>query len=636
MKDIETWNIKKSAALYGIDNWGGDYFSINAKGNIQITPDGPNGPAVDLYNLIQGMLDRNIGLPILFRFNGILRHRVRALYQAFQNAIRENDYKGSYLPAYPIKVNQQRHIVDVLKEAGKEFSLGLEVGSKPELIAVLAIHDNSDALLICNGYKDQDYIELALMSKKVGRRPVIVIEKLSELGHILEVAQRLGVEPDIGFRIKLSGKGSGRWERSGGERAKFGVTIGEILSGLDELRKRDMLGCVKLLHFHLGSQLTSIDNLKVALKESAQLYVQLRRQCPNLTLFDVGGGLGVDYDGSKTSFESSMNYTMDEYARDVVWIIHEICEQGKVPDPDLVTESGRAMVAHHSVLVWNVLGIASTFSHPCDPAQIMEKTQNMNVQHMAQLLVDLTPKNCQESLHDAMALRNDMLQQFNMGLMTIEDRALGDSCYWALMNAITKKSRELFYVPEDLERLPALLTDTYFSNLSVFQSLPDNWAIQQIFPITPVHRLNEEPTVPVVLADITCDSDGKIDRFADLRDVKRYLPAHPLRPGEQYYFAAFLVGAYQEILGDLHNLFGDTNAVHVEIREDGRVEYTNVVRGDSVQQVLRYVQYDKEDLCEAWRNSLEQAVSQGKISAAESAEVLRKYVRAFDGYTYLG
>lgn len=635
MTDIETWNVQKSANLYGINNWGGDYFGINEAGRITVSPNGLSGPKIDLYHLVESIQERGIELPLLVRFNGILRHRVRALYNAFYNAMKEHDYRGKYYPAYPIKVNQQRHIVDVLRQAGAEISMGLEVGSKPELIAVLAIHDNPNALLLCNGYKDHDFIELALMSKKVGRRPLIVIEKFSELALVLEVAEKVKVEPDIGFRLRLSGKGAGRWERSGGDRAKFGLTIGEVLHCLEELKRQDKLSIVKLLHYHLGSQMTSITVLKTALKEVGQVYVQLRKHCPNLTLLDVGGGLGVDYDGSKTTFESSMNYTIEEYARDVVWILDEICKKGNVPHPDIVTESGRATVAHHSVLVFNVLGIANTFATNCNPAEIISKTEEPTIKTMAQLLVDVTPKNCQETLHDAMQLRTDMLQQFSLGLMSIEDRAMGDECYWALLIAISRQAKELFYVPEDLERLPALLTDTYFCNMSVFHSLPDSWAIQQIFPITPIHRLNEEPSKAVVLADITCDSDGKIDRFADLRDVKRYLPAHPLRHREPYYFAAFLVGAYQEILGDMHNLFGDTNAIHVEVDEQGKVEFTNIVLGDTVREVLRYVQYDKEDLCERWRNAVEQAASKGNLSASESGEIFRKYANAFEGYTYL-
>ncbi len=438
----------------------------------------------------------------------------------------EYKYEGRYCPVFPIKVNQVRHVVDVITEAGRPFSMGLEVGSKPELVAVLAIQDTPDALLICNGYKDRRYIELAMLAKRVGRRPIIVIEKPSEIALVLEVAAELGVEPEIGFRLRLAGKGAGRWERSGGERAKFGLTVPEIVSALDYLRERDKLDCVRLLHFHIGSQLTAISSLKVGLREASQVYVQLQKRCPRLEFIDVGGGLAVDYDGSKTSSESSMNYTMEEYARDVVWIIQEACDQAEAPHPVIVTECGRATVAYHSVLVFDVLGNANTFSTPCDPQKVLAATEAPAIVNMAQLLQELTPKNCVETLHDAIELRQDILQQFNLGLLSIEDRALGDEAYWALLNAMSNMSHQFHYVPEDLQRLPAMLTDTYFCNLSIFQSMPDSWAVDQIFPITPISRLNEEPTRRVVLADITCDSDGKIDRFPDLRDVKRYLPAH--------------------------------------------------------------------------------------------------------------
>lgn len=633
MTEIVPWTTARSEELYGFPHWGAGYFHINAHGHVAVTPDGPQGPAIDLADLVESARQRGIELPLLFRFNGILRHRVRAINAAFQAAITEYGYRGRYCPIFPIKVNQVRHVVDVINEAGLPFDMGLEVGSKPELMAVLAIQDNPEALLICNGYKDRRYIELALMAKRVGRRPVIVIEKPSEIVLVLEVAAELGVEPEIGFRLRLAGKGSGRWEHSGGERAKFGLTVSEIVTAVDFLRERGKLDCVRLLHFHNGSQLTAISSLKVGLREAAQVYVQLRKHCPSLTHMDVGGGLAVDYDGSKTASESSMNYTLDEYARDVVWIIKETCDQTGALHPVIVTEFGRATVAYHSVLVFEVLGIANTFSTPCSAETVLAATRAPSVIGMAQLLQDLLPKNAMETLHDAVELRQDILQEFSLGLMSIEDRAMGDQAFWALLNRISGMTDQMHYIPEDLQRLPAMLTDTYFCNLSIFQSLPDSWAVDQIFPITPVSRLNEKPTRRVVLADITCDSDGKIDRFPDLREVKRYLPAHTLRDSERYTFAAFLVGAYQEILGDMHNLFGDTNAVHVEV--DGRVEFTTVLRGDSVRRVLNFVQYDKGALVERWRTSLESAVARNLLTPRESAEILSTYEQAFDDYTYL-
>lgn len=635
MNEIAHWSIQSSKNLYGIENWGAGYFDFNDQGNVSITPEGPEGPKIDLHDLVQAVQERDIELPVLFRFNGILRHRVRTIHRAFTNAIKEFNYQGGYRPTYPIKVNQMKQVVDVVRTASDEISMGLEVGSKPELIAVLGMEADQDALLLCNGYKDANYIELALMSKKVGRRPIIIIEKQSEINLVLDVAEKLCIEPEIGLRLKLAGKGAGRWERSGGDRAKFGLTIGEIVDSIAELRRREMLGCLRLIHFHAGSQLTTISTLGASVKEAIQVYVQLKKECPNLSMLDVGGGLGVDYDGSKTNFSSSMNYTVDEYARDVIWIVDDICNKAKVAPPDIVTESGRATVAYHSLLVFNVLGNANTFGQPCDPDEILEQSSETVVQNLASLLKEISPKNCQESLHDAIDLRTETIQKFNLGLLSIQDRALAEKCYWAVLNAVCKHSEQLSYIPEDLERLPQMLTDTYFCNLSIFQSMPDSWAIQQIFPITPLHRLQEEPSAPVVLADITCDSDGSIDRFADLRDVKRYLPAHKLHKGDPYYFVAFLVGAYQEILGDMHNLFGDTNAVHVEVGLDGKPEFSNVVNGDSVEEVLKYVDFEKDELCFQWRTALEAAVAKGNITATESGEMYRKYQRSFDSYTYL-
>ncbi len=632
---IEPWTIEKSRTLYGIENWGAGYFDVNEAGHMTVAPDGPDGPRIDLHELVESVLARDIGLPVLFRFNGILRHRIKSIYEAFQRAIDEHEYQGTYIPAYPIKVNQQKHIVDLIQQTGSDYSMGLEVGSKPELIAVLGMCEHLNGPLLCNGYKDSSYLELALTAKKVGRRPIIIIEKLSELDLVLEIAEKLSVEPEIGFRLRITGKGAGRWEKSGGDRAKFGLTVSDILSAVDTLRRHEKLEAVRLIHFHVGSQLTTISPLRTALKEAGQVYVQLQADCPKLDTIDIGGGLGVDYDGSRTNFSSSKNYTLDEYARDVVWILEELCGQAEVAHPHIITESGRATVAHHSVLVFDVLGIANSFNAPCKVDLILEQSENSIVQNLAYMLQEVSAKNCQETLHDAVALRSELVQRFNMGLVSIQDRAYGDQVYWALLNAVSKCSRSLSYIPEDLENLPAILSDTYFCNLSIFQSLPDSWAIDQIFPITPVHRLNERPDTPVVLADITCDSDGAISRFADLRDVKPYLPAHRLNNGEPYYFSTFLVGAYQEILGDMHNLFGDTNAVHVEIDSSGRIELCNVVYGDCVQEVLHYVQYDKENLCEGWRRVLENAVLSGSVTALESGEMFRQYANSFDGYTYL-
>ena len=633
MHEIGKCNVENSKELYGTENWGADYFSINNEGNVSVTPKGKSCPAIDLAKLIEEVENRDIEIPVLFRFNDILRHRVQTIHKAFDSAIKGQNYTGSYYPAYPIKVNQQKHIIDVIRNSADNISL--EVGSKPELIAVLGIKDCNQGFLLCNGYKDENYIELALSSQKIGRKPIIIIEKFTELKLVFKVAKRLNLTPSIGLRLRLSGKGAGRWENSGGDRAKFGLTISEIQKAYEYLETNNYLDSLKLVHFHAGSQLTTIAKLRVALKEAVQVYIHLKKRCASLEFLDVGGGLGVDYDGSKTNFTSSMNYTVEEYARDVIWVLQEACEQAKVACPNIVTEAGRATVAYSSVLVFNVLGIANTFDEKLDVDSVLDKSQNALVRNLAYLLKEITPKNCQESLHDAIALRSDLIAQFSMGLISLEDRALGDRCYWATLSKVSKSKENLSYIPEDLAKLPSILTDTYFCNFSVFQSMPDSWAIQQIFPIMPISRLNEKPERSVVLADITCDSDGEISRFPDLRDVKRYLNAHSLEEDKSYYFGAFLVGAYQEILGDMHNLFGDTNAIHVEIDENDKFEFSDVVSGDTVREVLEYVEFSKEELCNNWRKALEKAVNNGNITSKQSGELFKKYSTSFEGYTYL-
>ena len=635
MTDLEKWNALKSESLYEVRNWGAGYFGIGKNGHVTVHPHGQDGPSIDLYSLVRSAIERDIQLPLLLRFNDILRDRLNIIQGAFKNAITEHNYNGKFIHVYPIKVNQQADIVKVISAKTNGYAIGLEAGSKPELVAAMGIQEHKDALLLCNGYKDREFVELALLNKKIGRQPIVIIEKLSELNLIIDAAKNLGIEPEIGIRVRISGKGSGRWEKSGGDRAKFGLTINEILWCIEELEKKGMQNTLKLIHFHLGSQITTISKLRIALKEATQVYVQLKKRCQELSYLDIGGGLGVDYDGSKTNFESSMNYTTEEYARDVVWTIDEVCKKASVPPPNIVVESGRATVAYHSVLIFNVLGIANTFATTCDPKAIIKSTSSNTLKDMATLLLELTPKNCQEALNDAMELRAEILQQFSMGMISIEDRATADQCFWSLMYAITEAAKKLNFVPEDISDLPALLTDTYCCNFSIFQSLADSWAIKHLFPIMPIHRLDEEPNKKVVLADITCDSDGKIDRFVDVRDVKPYLPAHELRPGEHYYIGAFLIGAYQETLGDLHNLFGDTNAIHIEVSPDGRADIVKVVNGNTMRDVLQYVQYDKDSLCSRWRSAVEMAVSSGAISTVESAQIFRKYQQAFEESTYL-
>lgn len=629
---MEGWSVAKSASHYGIGLWGEGYFDINEVGNVVVRPD--KGEAhIDLHQTVRDLVQRGISTPVLLRFDGIIRTRVRRLAQAFAAAIGEANYQGNFRGVFPIKVNQQRHVVDVVRLAGRDTKLGLEVGSKPELIAVLAIHDTPEALLLCNGYKDREYIELALMSRKLGRRTIIIVEQFSELEQIEQLSEALGIEPEIGIRMKPVSKGAGRWETSAGDRAKFGLSTSEIVAAIDHLKAKGKDHWLKLLHFHVGSQITSIAAIKKVLREATRVYTEIGALCPSLSIFDVGGGLAVDYDGSKTNFHSSMDYTPEEYARDVVWAIRDACDAAGLNHPDIVTESGRALVAHHAVLVAQVLDEAPTLE--VIPTLDPPPTDEPILQDFKDLYDKVSIKNCLETLHDAVSMREEVNQRFVNGVLGIRERAYAEQTFWRLMAKVRRVSEDLKFVPEQLEKLDDELKDTFFCNFSVFQSLPDSWAVDQLFPIMPIQRLKEEPNRRCTIADMSCDSDGKIEKFIDLKDVKNYLKVHSLRNGEPYYLAIFLVGAYQEILGDLHNLFGDTNAVHVDVSESGEVELTHVVEGDTVREALKYVQYDPQDLMERLRQSLERALKSGMLSNEDSAKLQRRYRDALEGYTYL-
>ncbi|RIL10368.1 MAG: biosynthetic arginine decarboxylase [Proteobacteria bacterium] len=629
---MEAWDISKSVSQYCIDLWGEGYFAINQQGNIVARPE-RNGAEIDLYEIVRTVSQRGIPVPVLLRFDGIIRDRIKRMNESFVRAREEAGYGGNYLGVFPVKVNQQRHVIDTIRMAGRDYGLGLEVGSKPELCAVLAVHDTPGGLILCNGYKDDEYIELALMAGKLGRRPIIIVEQLYELEQTLRLAERLGVQAEIGIRMKPVSKGAGRWETSGGDRAKFGLTTPEIVSAIEKLKQHGKQDCLKLLHYHIGSQITSISAIKKVLREATRMYTEIAKLCPGLCFFDVGGGLAVDYDGSKTNFQSSMNYTVEEYARDVVYSIHHACEEAGIQAPTIVTESGRAMIAHHAVLVFQVIdtapahdAVAELESPPSDHELLSE---------LQELYSKLSVKNCVESVHDAVSLREEILERFIQGEISLLERAYADKSFWHLIAKVRKVSTELKFVPEDIEKLDEQLKDTYFCNFSVFQSLPDSWAIDQLFPIAPIHRLREQPTRRAILADMTCDSDGQIDHLIDLKDVKSYVTLHPLKYGESYYLGAFLVGAYQEILGDLHNLFGDTNAVHVDLDSEGKVKLTHVVEGDTVREALGYVQYEPQDLTERLRMSIEEALKEGKISNEEGAKIQKRYKEALEGYTYL-
>jgi arginine decarboxylase len=629
---MEPWNIAKSAELYRIDGWGASYFSINERGNVSVRPNSDR-PAIDLHRVVEDLVRRGVKPPLLMRFDGILRERAHAIYDSFDRAIAEFDFKGRYILTYPVKVNQQRQVVESVKAAANGRGIGLEVGSKPELLAVLAVHSCKQGLLLCNGYKDYQFIELALMASKLGVRPIITVEQFYELDTILRASEAIGVVPEIGLRMNPSSRGAGRWAGSAGENAKFGLALYEILEAIKQLKARGMESCVKLLHFHIGSQITSINAIKKAMKEASRVFVEIARICPNIEFLDVGGGLGVDYDGSCTNFESSMNYTTEQYARDVVWEIKSACDESEIPHPTIISESGRALVAHHALLVTEVMDVAEV----PEPPEALEPPPSDDEQltELANMYRDLSLKNCHEVLSDAASMREEFLQRFMQGNISLEERAYADRAIKFLFTRIYALKAKLKHIPEDFELLEGMLKDTYFCNFSVFQSMLDHWAIEQLFPIMPIHRLSSQPTRRAVIADLTCDSDGKIDKFIDLRGVQRHIDLHPYKPDQPYYVGMFLVGAYQECLGNLHNLFGDTNAVHVEVDEEGLPRITSIVEGDTIREVLGYVQYTGDELIYGINNSIERAVRNNTMSAEESARFMQRYKESLGGYTYL-
>src|SRR6266436_945463 len=599
----DRWSIAEAGELYDVASWGKGYFAVEPNGHLWVHPDKDAARGIDLKELVDNLQLRGISLPILIRFGEILKHRLGEIHQAFQNAITEHNYKSGYCCVYPIKVNQQRQVVEEVFEYGRKYKFGLEAGSKPELLAVLAIADN-ETPIICNGFKDDEYIEMAMLSKKIGRQIIPVVEKYTEVDLILKHSARVGVRPVIGLRIKLASRGSGRWKSSGGYRSKFGLTVTEALRALDQLKALGMEDCLQLLHFHLGSQITNIRQIKGAVIEAARIFVELKRAGAGLTYMDVGGGLGIDYDGSQTDFESSVNYTLQEYANDVVYHVQNVCDEAEVAHPTIVSESGRAIAAYHSVLVFNVLGV-SGFGD--DTFDLVAEDSEQPLIDLQETFRSLSSKNLLESFHDAQQSLDSALNLFSLGYLPLGQRSQAEKLYWAICRRIQRMAKELEYFPEELEVLDGMLSDTYFCNFSLFQSMPDSWAIKQLFPIMPIHRLNEMPTRHGVLGDISCDSDGKVDQFIDRRDVKRTLPLHAFN-GEPYFLGSFLVGAYQEILGDLHNLFGDTNAVHVSLDGNGEVVLEAVIKGDTVREVLDYVEFDPESLIRQLRDAVEVAV----------------------------
>jgi len=629
---MRKWRIDDSAELYNINGWGINYFSINEKGNVIVTPR-KDGISVDLKELIEELQLRDVTTPMLVRFPDILDSRIEKMDSCFKIAAKEYDYKAQNFIIYPIKVNQMRQVVEEIVDHGKKFNIGLEAGSKPELHAVIAIDTDSESLVICNGYKDESYIELALLAQKMGRRIYIVVEKLTELKLIARVSKRLKIRPNIGIRIKLSSTGSGKWEESGGDVSKFGLNSSELLEALDYLERNGLKNCLRLVHFHIGSQVNKIRRIKIALREASQYYVELYKAGFKVEFVDIGGGLGVDYDGTRSSnSESSVNYSIQEYVNDATYTMVDASNKNNIPHPNIITESGRSLAAHHSVLIFEVLESASLPDWEDD--EEIQPNDHELVRELYQAWENLNQPKMLETWHDAHQIREEALDRFNLGLLDLKTRAQVERLFWSVGREIMQMSFKLKHVPEELVTLPKLLSDKYFCNFSLFQSLPDSWAIDQVFPIIPIQRLDEKPDRSATLHDITCDSDGKIDNFISTRNMSYYLPVHTLKAKESYYIGVFLVGAYQEILGDLHNLFGDTNAVHVSVNSKG-YSIDQVIDGETVAEVLEYVNYNAKKMVRSVEGWVTASVKSGKISAEEGKEFLSIYRSGLYGYTYL-
>ena len=629
---MRKWHIEDSEELYNITGWGTSYFSINDAGHVVVTPR-RDGVTVDLKELVDELQLRDVASPMLLRFPDILDNRIEKMSSCFKQAAEEYGYKAENFIIYPIKVNQMRPVVEEIISHGKKFNLGLEAGSKPELHAVIAVNTDSDSLIVCNGYKDESYIELALLAQKMGKRIFLVVEKMNELKLIAKMAKQLNVQPNIGIRIKLASSGSGKWEESGGDASKFGLTSSELLEALDFMESKGLKDCLKLIHFHIGSQVTKIRRIKTALREASQFYVQLHSMGFNVEFVDIGGGLGVDYDGTRSSnSEGSVNYSIQEYVNDSISTLVDVSDKNGIPHPNIITESGRALTAHHSVLIFEVLETA-TLPEWDDEEEIAPDAHEL-VQELYGIWDTLNQNKMLEAWHDAQQIREEALDLFSHGIVDLKTRAQIERLYWSITREINQIAGGLKHAPDEFRGLSKLLADKYFCNFSLFQSLPDSWAIDQIFPIMPIQRLDEKPERSATLQDITCDSDGKIANFISTRNVAHYLPVHSLKKNEPYYLAVFLVGAYQEILGDMHNLFGDTNAVHVSVNEKG-YSIEQIIDGETVAEVLDYVQYNPKKLVRTLETWVTKSVKEGKISLEEGKEFLSNYRSGLYGYTYL-
>ncbi|WP_243372555.1 arginine decarboxylase [Geotalea sp. SG265] len=633
----ERWSINDSSKIYNLDNWGADLFSINKKGNICVHPSSSSKSSIDLRVLVDDLIKRKIKPPILLRFMDVLQGRIASINRAFRGAISENDYPAKYQTFFPIKVNQQRQVVEAIAGYGKRYNIGLEVGSKPELVAGIGISSGNNLPIICNGYKDSEYIETVLYATAIGYDITLVIEKLFELEKVIELVKKTGIQPRLGIRVKLSSKGTGKWATSGGEDAKFGLRMSEIIAAIDLLEENGLIGQVKLIHFHIGSQITKIDKIKTALIEGARVYTELRKMGVGVEYVDIGGGLGVDYDGSKSSYFSSVNYSVEEYANDVIYQIKNICDDAGVECPNIISESGRATVAHYSVLVTNVLNtntqqLTPDFEEELAAAEKLAPT----VKKLVDIHKSIDRYSLREDYHDTLQLIQEAVSLFNLGYLTLNERAMAEWLYGKIIRKINSIVEKIKPIPEELQNFQLALRQTYFANFSLFQSIPDSWAIDQLFPIVPIQRLNQKPDVIASIADITCDSDGEITSFVGENGRTKFLPLHKIRKDEDYYIGFFLIGAYQEILGDMHNLFGDTNAVHITFNKKTGYMIDTVINGDVCWESLKYVQYKGPEILKCVREHLEKGVAQRKVSIEESSHFIELLDKTLLGYTYLG
>ncbi|MCX6967893.1 MAG: biosynthetic arginine decarboxylase [Verrucomicrobia bacterium] len=632
------WNIDSAIELYNIDRWGSGYFSINPRGHVEIQPTKNPETTIDIMEVIDDARDRGLTFPLVIRFQDLLQHRVETINLAFQSAINEFGYKNHYRGVFPIKVNQLREVVEEIVDAGRPYHLGIETGSKPELLAALAINNDPESLIICNGYKDSQFIQSALLGNKLGTRVIMVVEKLEELFQILAVSKEMGVEPMVGLRVRLQSKGSGKWATSGGENAKFGLSTADLVRASETLREAGLAHILKLIHFHVGSQVPDIGTLKRAVREAARFYSKMAKLGHDLVYLDVGGGLAVDYDGSNTAFDSSTNYTLQEYARDVVYNIMDVCDSEGVAHPVIVSESGRALVAHHSVLVVEAFGAIEKYDASATFA--IKPTDHKLVRDIFDIEKNLTEANRREMLHDAQEIKEQTLTMFNFGLMDLESKAKIEQAYWRIADRIVRifhAQEDQEYVPDEVKELEVALGDQYVCNFSVFQSLLDHWALGQLFPVMPIHRLGEEPDRHATLVDITCDSDGKVSKFIDLQDVKETLPLHALKPGQPYYIGFFLMGAYQDIMGDLHNLFGRVNEAHVFLDEDEEDGFyiEETIEGSTIAEVLAMTQWNQSDLIRGVKKQVDAAIKSDRLKPNEGMKLLTAYERALKNYTYL-